>query len=523
LKQSFFSSLIFKIGVIIILLEVAVLVPIGIYYTGQFGEEVDNRVYDRIRIPGNLMGKGMLEYEVVKDRDQMREMVGDDLDEAMVVTVTQKIFYSLKAEYEGKNIDQVSGLSADWFSPSVKEQSIREVTENGNNYVVCVTPILAGESKKPYYFLYLKIFTNEAAGEKERIGALFMLGSLACVIVTSLTLLVTFRIMVSRRLSRTLDELKRFEEGELATRIDSGSSRDEIATLQNGFNSMATTLQERTEKQQKAEEELIKHREHLEELVKKRTSELEENTVELEKVNIRLQEADRLKSIFLASMSHELRTPLNSIIGFTGIILQGMSGEVSQEQRKQLTMVKNSASHLLSLINDLLDISKIGAGKVELLIEEFDLSALVREVENSFKVAAEEKDLKVSLRTPKGLTIKSDERRIKQVLVNLVGNAIKFTDKGKIEIKMTEKDGRVQIAVRDSGMGIRKEEMGRLFKAFSQISNEDRPKQEGTGLGLHLSKKILDLLGGEIKAQSEFGKGSVFTFTLPLKHEGMKG
>ena len=295
--------------------------------------------------------------------------------------------------------------------------------------------------------------------------------------------------------------------GNLAHRINI-KTRDEIGYLSLAFNEMV--------------EQLNQSREHLEELVKERTSELEEKTVELEEANIRLQQADRLKSIFLASMSHELRTPLNSIIGFAGIILQGMAGEINEEQRKQLTMVKNSANHLLSLINDLLDISKIEAGKVELLIEEFDLSALVQEVKDSFRVGAEEKGLSMSLQMPKRLTIKSDERRTKQVLVNLVGNAVKFTDRGEIETKVVKKDRTVEVSVNDTGIGIRKEEIDKLFKAFSQISSEGRPKQEGTGLGLYLSKKILGLLGGEIKADSEFGKGSVFTFTLPLKYEGTK-
>ncbi len=139
-------------------------------------------------------------------------------------------------------------------------------------------------------------------------------------------------------------------------------------------------------------------------------------------------------------------------------------------------MVRSSADHFLALINDLLDISKIEAGEVELGIEEFDLSALVQEVESSFKVGAEEKKLKMSLDMPKRLTTKNDERRTKQVLVNLVGNAVKFTDRGKIQIKVAKKDRKVEISVRDTGIGIRKEEIDRLFKAFTQIPSEGRPK-----------------------------------------------
>jgi len=268
----------------------------------------------------------------------------------------------------------------------------------------------------------------------------------------------------------------------------------------------------------KDQENLKKYREHLEELVKERTIKLEDKSEELEKANLKLQELDRLKSMFIASMSHELRTPLNSVIGFTGIILQGMSGEINEEQRKQLTLVKNSGTHLLDLINDVIDISKIEAGKVEIAIEEFDLSILVQEIEDSFAVAADKKGLELLLEKPLILLMESDKRRTKQILVNFISNAIKFTDRGEIEIKIVKKDELAVISVRDTGVGIRKESVGKLFKAFSRISTKGR-LTEGTGLGLYLSKKIADLLGGEIKAESEFGKGSIFTLALPIKRQ----
>lgn len=272
----------------------------------------------------------------------------------------------------------------------------------------------------------------------------------------------------------------------------------------------------------KDQEKLREYREHLEELVKERTIELEEKTEELKSANLKLRELDRLKSMFIASMSHELRTPLNSIIGFTGIILQGMSGKITEDQRKELTMVKNSANHLLTLINDVIDVSKIEAGKVELFIEEFNLIDLVQEVKESFKVAADEKKLKLSFEMPKRLIIKSDERRIKQVILNLVSNAIKFTDRGEIKIKVKKKDDRLKVSVADTGIGIKKEDMEKLFKQFSRIYVEGRQITEGTGLGLYLSRKIVDLLGGQIEAESQFEKGSMFTFTFPLKYKEVK-
>jgi signal transduction histidine kinase len=193
-----------------------------------------------------------------------------------------------------------------------------------------------------------------------------------------------------------------------------------------------------------------------------------------------------------------------------------MSGEINSEQEKQLTLVKNSANNLLALINDIIDISKIEAGKVEITIEEFDLSVLARETMDSFAVVVDKKGLELSLTTPPTLIIKSDKRRIEQVLVNFVSNAVKFTNIGEIEIKIVKKDKMVEMSVRDNGIGIKKENMNKLFKTFSRIPIKNRTI-EGTGLGLYLSKKIIDLLGGEIKAESKFGKGSIFTLALPLK------
>jgi len=246
---------------------------------------------------------------------------------------------------------------------------------------------------------------------------------------------------------------------------------------------------------------------------------LNSSKLELEQANIRLQKMDRLKSIFLASMSHELRTPLNSIIGFTGVILQGMSGEVNERQREQLTVVRRNANHLLSLINDILDISRIEAGRVELSPEEFSLDDLVREVVETLSPAASEKGLELLPEVPEGITLFSDKRRMKQVLINLVSNAVKFTDQGSVKITARiPGDDNLEVRVIDTGAGIKQEDMDRLFQPFQQVDISLTKKHEGTGLSLYLTKKLTDLLGGAISAKSEYGKGSEFTFTLPLQY-----
>lgn len=265
---------------------------------------------------------------------------------------------------------------------------------------------------------------------------------------------------------------------------------------------------------------LKKHREHLEELVQERTAELQEKTSELQAANERLREIDRLKSVFTASMSHELRTPLNSIIGFTGVMLMGLVGPLTDEQSKQLTIVKNSANHLLSLISDILDISKIESGKVEISVRAFDLGTLASEVVETLAPAAREKGLNLVTRIPEDMVMRSDRRRVMQILMNLAGNAVKFTDEGQVSIEAgLLGDGRVAIQVTDTGIGIKKEQMGKLFSAFLQLDESLTKKYAGTGLGLYLSKKLAHLLGGDLEAQSEYGKGSRFTVVLPVSYE----
>jgi len=277
---------------------------------------------------------------------------------------------------------------------------------------------------------------------------------------------------------------------------------------------------EQLEERKRAQEELDKYQKHLEELVNERTGQLKEKTVELEQVNERLKELDHLKSMFLASMSHELRTPLNSIIGFTGILLQGISGALNDEQKKQLTMVKGSGQHLLDLINDLLDVSKIEAGKVEVFVEQFALTAVANEVTAAISPAATNKELDVVTDLQDDIVLLSDRRRIKQVLTNLVSNAVKFTDQGQVTITGKQLDNdQVEFEVTDTGIGMKQEDIQRLFQPFQQVDESLTKEHGGTGLGLYLCRKIVDLLHGEIRVESEYGTGTTFTVTLPLRHE----
>ena len=270
-------------------------------------------------------------------------------------------------------------------------------------------------------------------------------------------------------------------------------------------------FRERLEVGRRAEQVLQSHQEHLAELVKKRTA-------ELSIAKDRAEESDRLKSAFLAVMSHELRTPLNSIIGFTGIILQGLAGPLNEEQNKQLGMVQGSARHLLELINDVLDISRIEAGEVEIVPKIFDMRETIDQAVQKVIPLAEKKGLSLTIDVaPDVGSITSDRRRVEQILINLLNNAVKFTDQGAVGIECCLNDYQLVIRVKDTGIGINPEDNDKLFKAFQQLDTGLSRKQEGTGLGLSICKKLVALLGGDIRVESKPGKGSLFIITLPIK------
>jgi len=270
----------------------------------------------------------------------------------------------------------------------------------------------------------------------------------------------------------------------------------------------------------------------LKRMVDTRTSELqkahnelekkvEERTQDLSEANERLKELDQLKSMFIASMSHELRTPLTSIIGFSKTLLKGWVGDLNEEQEKQLSIILRSGNYLLELINEIIDISKIEAGKLDISMEEFDLVELIENLKTEFKVQFEKKNVDLQIHTPEHLKIKSDKKRIRQILFNLVSNAIKFTDEGSVTVDLKEQNDQVQISVADTGPGIKQEDLNKLFKAFSRIPTKET--KEGTGLGLHLSQKLARMLNGEISVESEYNNGSTFTLTLNLeKNRGKK-
>ncbi|PID38398.1 MAG: hypothetical protein CSA24_00630 [Deltaproteobacteria bacterium] len=255
---------------------------------------------------------------------------------------------------------------------------------------------------------------------------------------------------------------------------------------------------------------LAAYREHLEEQVAARTA-------DLAAAKDRAESADRLKSAFLATMSHELRTPLNSIIGFTGILLQKLPGPLNDEQEKQLKMVQGSGRHLLALISDVLDISKIEAGQLEIAREPFDVGASLASVVATIEPSAEAKGLRlITAHEAERSPLVGDQRRFEQILLNLLSNAVKFTERGSIALATRTHDGFFEATVTDTGIGIAPDDQAKLFVPFFQVDTRLGRKYEGTGLGLSICRRLAELMGGTTWVQSELGRGSTFGFRLPV-------
>ncbi len=248
-------------------------------------------------------------------------------------------------------------------------------------------------------------------------------------------------------------------------------------------------------------------------------------TEELQITNIELEKANRLKSEFLATMSHELRTPLNAIIGFAEVLRDEITGTLNTEQKEYLGDIHSSGQHLLNMINSILDLSKIEAGKLELHYEEFPIKEAINEVLNTIVGFSNKKNIGLSANIHEDVpSLSADKVKFKQIMFNLLSNAVKFTpDHGRVAIVAERMNHHVKISVTDTGIGIKQDDMDKIFEAFRQLDSTYARKYEGTGLGLTLTKRLVELHGGKIWVKSEYGKGSAFTFTLPIKpHHNLK-
>jgi PAS domain S-box-containing protein len=285
---------------------------------------------------------------------------------------------------------------------------------------------------------------------------------------------------------------------------------------------VVTILHDLTEALEKAKlyEQLKEGSVELERKVQEATAELADQNELLRRQHIALEQASALKSQFLANMSHEFRTPLNAILGYTHMLLNGVTGQVSDPQRKSLTRIDSNSRHLLALINDILDITRIEAGRMPLNLSTFKVPELVEEVMSELEPIIKRSNLSVRALMPRGLPgLKSDRQKVKQIVLNLLSNALKFTPAGfvKIGASYDPKTRNISIAVADSGVGIRLDDQVKVFEDFRQLDNSPARGFGGTGLGLSICRRLSQMLGGTIELESTLGKGSTFTLRLPAR------
>jgi signal transduction histidine kinase len=320
---------------------------------------------------------------------------------------------------------------------------------------------------------------------------------------------VGLSVLLARRLVRPVKQI-----GTAAARIGAGAyderielrRRDELGGLADELNGMAASLQASVQS--------------LEQKVEERTRELQRALAELSLKGRQLEVASEHKSHFLANMSHELRTPLNAIIGFSQVLRQRLFGPINEKQEEYLDDILSSGNHLLSLINDVLDLSKVEAGQVELDVATFSLREAIERGVVMVREPATEHGVRLSLELAPGVDlVEGDERRLRQVIFNLLSNAVKFTpEDGTVIVATSRVDGDVRVSVTDTGPGIAPEERERIFEEFHQ-TDVGLQQREGTGLGLALSKRLVELHGGRIWVESTVGRGSTFNFRIPVRVE----
>jgi signal transduction histidine kinase len=407
--------------------------------------------------------------------------------------------------------------------------SARQVERGGKRFLEFVSPIVSERSQTPdEVLLGARVRPRNEQAHEEVIGAATVGLSLAGVeaqarslatlwggitvafLTVSAAVLYGFSLRITNPIKQLTQQAQKIAAGGLQQQI-AVRSRDEIGSLAAAFNHMTGSLRVTMNEKERVLSELAELNRTLEDRIRQRTVELEEKSRQL-------AAASRHKSDFLANVSHELRTPMNAILGFNEMILDQVYGDIPDELRRPLIDIQQSGRHLLRLISDVLDLSKIEAGRMELVLEEYSALDTVTAVRASLASLAAEKGLEFAVRAPAEMPLAyGDARRVTQCLLNLAGNALKFTRQGRVEVAVDLLDEMLRFRVSDTGIGISREQIDKLFTEFQQADATIAREFGGTGLGLSITRRFVEMHEGHVWATSEIGKGSTFSFSIPLR------
>lgn len=387
------------------------------------------------------------------------------------------------------------------------------------NTFYAFTPLYTGAQSTA---LYLGIGTPSrvvfAEADHALTRNLAMLGIVAVVALAAAWLFTNLFLM--RHVNALVSATRRLASGDLNTRTGLGYGIGELSQLSNSFDQMATALGQREAERQQAFDELRSYQARLEDLVGERTADLAQATRQAQEAHAAAEAANHAKSDFLARMSHELRTPMNAIIGYSEMLAEDAADAGQDQFVPDLQKIHAAGKHLLQLINDILDLSKVEAHKLELYVETFEVPAVVQEVVSTIQPLVKKNSNNLDIRFSEDVgSVRADLTRVRQVLFNLLSNACKFTEQGTIflDVNRQRTDGRdwILLRVSDTGIGMSPEQIEKLFQPFSQADISTTRKYGGTGLGLAISKRFCELMGGDINVESRLGEGSAFTVRLP--------
>ena len=628
-----------KVGAVVILVEFLVLASLGLYYTERFSYEVDQRLEERVLLPGKLMKRQLLRYESVGNEKVMAELVGEEFEEGMIVGSDGRIYYSSTAGYVGKSVLEISAISPEALS--ITGPTLSRGKKDGKGFITSTTPIKVYEEAKPFYFIFIKAGTSSATTSKKQIASLFIFGSIFCILLTSLAIIGFFRLQVIKPLRNIRLNAEAREGAESDARIPT-DREDEIGSLAKSYAAMRNSINQKIDELKTVNRALEERKGKLDaliqafpdrviifdwngtyleiyssddkllssmesELIGKRVHEIRpqkdadeflkiirmaittgkghpyEYTLNMpsgkiwlesraarigdedgergkaiwvardityrkeieqrlilakekaDQVNVRLLELDRTKSSLVSSVSHELRTPLTSLLGFSKIILKNFSKNFWPLAKgnhtllikgakivENLNILIHEGDRLTRLINDILDLNRIEMGYTNWREETINPEDIARQAANAVSGQFNESpDLSLVTIIGKNLPdIIADPDRLLQVLLNLLTNAAKFTKAGTVTLQVSSPSiGTIRFEVADTGPGIPESEQKRIFEIFHQAGEygpvNDKPR--GAGLGLAISREIVEHYGGIIWVESKVGEGSTFCIDLPVK------